>query len=365
LGITKTLILEQFIQEYSTDRPNYEIFRLKLAELLTALIEDAGIDIVSIESRTKTIQSFKEKIQRPEKNYSNPLDQITDLCGIRIITYYTEDIYKIADIIESEFAIDEDNSVDKTKITSPDKFGYLSLHYVLKLNKKRNYLIEWKNFKNLKAEIQIRSILQHSWAAIDHKLRYKIKKEIPSSLQRKIFRLSALLELADEEFLSIKKQTEELSTEIELSIAKGNLDIEFNSISLKSYLHDNNLTDDIKQKALKLGFTSDTEDINDPETQEYFLMRLIATLDNSRLNSIRELDNFLNTIFPYIEGKLKLVKDAFDEISDENIYANKSDLVLMLLVLSEETKIDITDPKLRNLIQWQPLLDCFDFILKN
>jgi len=358
----KTKLLEQNIQKFISTRSNYDNFRLKLTELIKELIIDSGIDIVSIESRTKSIESFREKIQRPEKNYDNPFQQITDLCGIRIITYYTEDIYKIAELIKNEFEIDEENSVDKTIINSPDRFGYLSLHYVLKLNEIRKNLIEWKAFNDFNAEIQIRTILQHSWAAIDHKLRYKIKKEIPSTLKRKIFRLSALLELADEEFLSIKNQTQQLHSEIGSSIEKGNLEIEFNSISVLSYIDDNNLIDDIVKMAIDLGYNQITNDIFNDVSRGDYITRLVATLDNSSLNSIRELDNFLNSNFQSIKGKLKSLKEVFYDISDNEIFAIKSDLIMILLVLSKEAKVDINNPNLRNIITWQTLLDCFDYV---
>lgn len=83
---------------------------------------------------------------------------------MRIITYFSEDVDKIASIIQSEFEVDEHNSVDKRIKLDPVRFGYLSLHYVVKLNSTRVRLSEYIIFKDLKVEIQIRSILQHAWA---------------------------------------------------------------------------------------------------------------------------------------------------------------------------------------------------------
>ena len=349
------------IEEYTSIRPAYDRFRSKLTELITELIESSDADMASIESRTKSIESFEEKINRYGKNYKNPLEEVTDLCGIRIITYYTEDIYKIAELIENEFKIDKENSVDKTEIQSPDKFGYQSLHYVLSIGPKRNKLAEWKAFKDFNCEIQIRSILQHSWAAIDHKLRYKTKGEIPSKLKRKIYRLSALLELADEEFLSIKNQTKDLHSEIENSIDSGNLDLEFNTLSIHSYFDRNDKIDDIVKVAETIGFIKSVIP-QEKEIQNIYYSRLIDVLNNSALNTIEDLDNFLDQIKGSIKAILSRFKNAFDKKQDDFIYAIASDLVLILVVLSEETHVNF-NTELIEIIEWGPMTDTFDDIL--
>ncbi|WP_299002879.1 hypothetical protein [uncultured Tenacibaculum sp.] len=360
--------MSDYLEEYKIIRPNYERFQNKLTELLKELILESDIEIVSIESRTKTIESFKEKINRPDKNYNDPINDITDLCGVRIITYYTEDIYKIAELIENEFKIDSDKSVDKTKINTPDKFGYLSLHYILNLGKKRDNLVEWKAFKTFTAEIQIRTILQHSWAAIDHKLRYKTKGEIPSLLKRKIYRLSALLELADEQFLSIKNETSKLNYEIEDSIDKGELNLEFNRLSLSSYLLNNSKIIEITKLALEIGFKEDLEpeyNLTDAEDEIswIFLSRLIETLNQSSLKTLRDLDNFINNHESLVEN-LKKFKKQFDSLPDSEIYAVPTDLLVILIIMGDEN-INISNQKLRKAIDWPPLLITLDKVLKN
>ena len=118
---------------------------------------------------------------------------------------FSDDVDKIAKVIQDEFEVDEVNSVDKREILDPDRFGYLSLHYVIKLNDKRISLPEYKRFKDLKIEIQIRSILQHAWAEIEHDLGYKSKHSVPRKVRRNFSRLASLLELADEEFDKIRE----------------------------------------------------------------------------------------------------------------------------------------------------------------
>ena len=116
-----------------------------------------------------------------------------------------------------------------------DRFGYLSIHYVVRLKEERAKLTEWQAFAPLRAEIQIRTVLQHAWAAIDHRFRYKTTTEIPTHLRRKLFRLSALLELADEEFLNLKRLKEQAARDYANQVEAGELDMELNLTSLAAY----------------------------------------------------------------------------------------------------------------------------------
>ena len=203
------------------------------------------------------MESFIGKIETKRgegKVYANPLQDITDIVGIRIITFYREDIPKIQNIIENEFDIDRENTVDKMLPPDIDRFGYQSFHYVVSLNDARRSLTEWSKFKGFKAEIQLRTILQHAWAAIDHKLRYKTNEEAPSVLRRKLFRLSALLEIADDEYSELKRQSEALRKEIRERLEKGEKGIEINLDSLRLYITTSKSVKRTKEMAEEIGF---------------------------------------------------------------------------------------------------------------
>ena len=343
--------MDKYTEDYLGVRPIYEKFRVKLEDLLSDLFNESSIEIASIEGRTKSIESFSEKIKRQDKNYKDPLNEITDLCGIRIITYYTEDIYKIASLIEKELKVDPKNSIDKTRIENPDTFGYQSLHYVVNLNSKRNKLAEWKNFNSLKAEIQVRSILQHSWAAIDHKLRYKSKVEIPSRIKRKIYRLSALLELADEEFLSIKNETQKLSSEIEISLDQGNLEIEVNIISLSSYLETSEIITDLRKHALKIGFIEETMS-KDDDYDDFFYGRLLKVIKLSNVKSIKDIDTIVRNrnALKHLEKFITNFKQTGSEF-----FAIPADLINILIIMSGKYKG--SNEELEKIIMWPPMTE--------
>jgi hypothetical protein len=121
----------------------------------------------------------------------------------------------------------------------PDKFGYISLHYIIKLNTARKQLREYERFKEFKAEIQIRTILQHAWADIEHDLGYKSKETIPRNIQRDFNRLSGLLELADKEFLGIKNSLSEYKDYVSKNINKHDEEILLDKVSLVEFIHTN------------------------------------------------------------------------------------------------------------------------------
>lgn len=150
---------------YDERKDKFESYALTLKSLLTTLIRNEKISIHSLESRVKTKKSLEGKINKKGKYKS--IDDITDIVGIRIITHYADDVDKIAAIVEKEFTIDQENSIDKRTSIAPDKFGYLSLHYIVTLNSTRTNLKEYEVYKNIKAELQIRSILQHAWRRLN------------------------------------------------------------------------------------------------------------------------------------------------------------------------------------------------------
>ena len=152
-------------------------------------------------------------MRRPDKSYSN-LSDITDLAGVRVTAYFADDVDLIAKMLSSEFSVDEKSSIDKRQYENPNQFGYLSLHYVLSFNTNRADLAEYRKFSGLKCEVQVRSILQHAWAEIEHDLGYKSTNGVPAPLRRKFARIASLLEMADDEFSSIRRDLLTYETEL-------------------------------------------------------------------------------------------------------------------------------------------------------
>lgn len=192
---------KEILTEYDSQSATYEAFGKSVATLLERLLQAKGVDHLPIEWRTKERVSVAEKIVRPDKagKYER-LTDLTDISGVRVIAFLQEDCENICQIIKDNFSVDYENSIRKVDELDPDRFGYTSIHYVVSHADERLKWPEFSDFEGMRAEIQVRTVLQHSWAAIDWKLRYKSKAEVPVSLRRRLHRISALLEAADSEF---------------------------------------------------------------------------------------------------------------------------------------------------------------------
>lgn len=231
------------IEQYRQVRPLYEDFSNVLKNLISQVLATHRIKVHSIEARAKTIDSFSKKSSTPsldnpnKPKYPNPINDITDLAGIRVITFYPSTQDKVNAIIKAEFDVIELS--DKTKLLIEDeKFGYASIHYLVKLKKNRSDLSEYNRFSNLVAEIQVRTILQHAWAEIEHDIQYKSTETIPSSIHRRFMSLAGLIEIADREFQAIQDEDERLRKQARESIKEDNLEnVEITADALKAYLN--------------------------------------------------------------------------------------------------------------------------------
>lgn len=220
----------KIMSQYDSNKNIYQRFTSEVEHLLKILISEENISYNAITCRLKDRDSLSEKIDKKCGKY-NGLKDITDIAGVRVITYYAEDVDKVADIVEHEFNVDKNNSIDKRKALEPDRFGYCSVHYVVELNEDRLKLKEYKLFSGMKCEIQIRSVLQHAWAEIEHDLGYKRPIAIPKTIRRSFSRLAGLLEIADKEFQNIRQSLSTYESQISEHI-ENDKDIEIDAVLL-------------------------------------------------------------------------------------------------------------------------------------
>ena len=224
------------IAEYDAELKLYKNFANSVRQLLEVLLESEKIYYNAITCRVKDKESLIKKIELKQGKYSS-LRDITDIAGIRIITFYSDDVDKVAHLIEKEFEVDRDNSIDKRRAMEPDRFGYCSVHYIVGMSSNRLKLREYQSYKDLKCEIQIRTVLQHAWAEIEHDLGYKSEIEIPQDIRRNFSRLAGLLEVADNEFLGIREYLNRYTEEIPSKIHNKELDDkELDSILLSEFI---------------------------------------------------------------------------------------------------------------------------------
>lgn len=231
----KTAVLTQYDQQ----RKKYERFAREVEHQLRCILEEEGIVCNAITSRVKEWDSLTQKIDVKSDKYKS-LSEVTDIAGIRIITYYDSDVERAAKIVEREFCVDKENSINKREALGPEKFGYCSVHYVVSMNEDRLKLPENRGYAGIKCEIQIRTVLQHAWAEIEHDLGYKSEIDIPKDIRRSFSRLAGLLEVADKEFQEIRDFLETYRAKVEAEISEksdyGTPDCELDAVVLEAVL---------------------------------------------------------------------------------------------------------------------------------
>ena len=219
LDIHSTMLLE----DYREKLPQYRLLQQVVMDKLGELVKRAGIELNSMESRIKAEGSLAGKLERKGSKY-HVLNDITDIFGARIITFYNEDVDRIASMAETLFDIDWANSIDKRKMHQFDSFGYNSLHYICKLPKQLYYDEQNPELNEIPFELQMRTALQHVWSAIQHDIGYKSDIEMPVEYHRNLSRLAGMLELADNEFSRIRSDISDYRRRIESLVKDGKLE---------------------------------------------------------------------------------------------------------------------------------------------
>ena len=193
------------INTYIERRPIYSRFATVLHGILGTVASSITPEAI-VQTRAKTVASFAEKIQRPGKaeHYGiNPLEDLTDLCGGRVILPTLEDVRVCCRLVEENFIVHWEDSEDKLSLLGIQEFGYLSNHYIASLDPDSHLAADIDDMDSLiglKAEFQIRTFLQHGWTVIQHDYIYKPNFSFPDKIRRQFHRISAILEDADEEF---------------------------------------------------------------------------------------------------------------------------------------------------------------------
>lgn len=232
MNITDRLILE----EYRKQREDY----VQLGDTVRTMLEDicrnAGVMPFGVEHRVKTEKSLAGKLERLSGWFST-LDDMYDILGLRIICYFVDEIDKVGKLVEEAFDIDRQLSYDRRTVIQADAFGYLSLHYVGSLPFGAGYP---DNICGKKFEIQIRTLLQHAWAATEHDLGYKSEFGVPRDVVREFSRIAGLLEMADEEFVRARDHMRTYTEETRQKIIENKADdVHIDSVSLNEYVKRN------------------------------------------------------------------------------------------------------------------------------
>ena len=221
---------------------------------------------IAPEPRVKGMGSAIGKIIR--KNYSAPVEQMTDLVGVRFVVLFKSDIEVISQIIEGStlWNASLDRDYDDEIKEEPNHFDYQSKHYILRANGNIPYgSLTIPN--QLACEIQLRTILQHAYAEIVHDNIYKPTGVVPHKSKRLVARSMALMETTDDLFTDTIKELEiantlrnetyllilnEFTTFVDTTHSEIDIDFNYSVIDLLKdkikKINDDSLSDFLKSK---------------------------------------------------------------------------------------------------------------------
>jgi putative GTP pyrophosphokinase len=293
--------INEAIKWYTENRSTYKALSIKTSQIIKDVMDNEKIEYYSITCRAKKIDSFTKKVKN--EKYEVP-DDITDLAGIRVITYVESEAIKAADILKNVFDIDIEKSIDKSSVLGVDKVGYRSQHYVASFSSDRSKLPEFKKFYGLKFEVQIRTILEHAWAEIEHDRNYKYTGVLPDKIKRRFAILAGVLELADREFDSISLAIDSYKKLVSERTKSGDLDIKINTTALREFLKDK------FKNAINKGLEPDFADFEDG---------IIDELNKFGIKTLGELEKI-------IPDDLEM---KISDFSDENFISLIRDLMII------------------------------------
>lgn len=269
------------MENYKKQKDDFVKMGEVVHEILRKAVDESGILVTGIEHRVKGEKSLEGKLFKNGDWYQK-FEDLTDILGARVICYFGDDVDKVGKLVEKNFVIDWENSSDKRALIKADTFGYLSLHYICSLPFDAGYPEEicGKRF-----EIQIRTILQHAWAAINHDLGYKSEFGVPRVITREIARLAGLLEIADDEFVRVRDDMHDYTENTREKIINDEAEnVLIDMISLNEYMLRNKKMREFLKKLSEI----ENSEITDTDPEAY-----IAQLKWLKIETIGQLQNML------------------------------------------------------------------------
>ena len=271
--LTLNLHGESLIQQYRELLPTLKQLAQEANKQLRQALEEKDIYVTAIEYRIKSENSLIGKLELKGAKYKS-IEDVTDLVGLRVITFYTDEVDKVAAIAKRVFDIDWQESVDKRKLHQLDSFGYNSLHYICRLKT-----------GGPRFELQMRTALQHVWSTIEHDTGYKSDVKIPDEFIRQFNRLAGMLELIDDEFSRLRIVLTDYRRQVQSLVKNGRLDeVPLSADTFRNYLELHPF-DRLNRRIAA---------VNQAEIYHASLMPFLSLLESFGLKSLGDVQNFID-----------------------------------------------------------------------
>lgn len=210
MGVTRQSYIKSQIEAYSKVLPRYKQFCKIMKRILNHIVSGCSSGFI-LEGHTKTISEFAKLIDRIELDYTQALDTFSDFTQVLVILPKLEELDSVRNLIREHFQIIVEDEEQKISELDPQEYWYVSNKFTIQLNpnsplyKRLEIEIPEEIFK-LKAKIQLRTFLQHGWAVNQHESFHKTDFKIPKQYLRELYRIVALLEIADNSLNNLMKK---------------------------------------------------------------------------------------------------------------------------------------------------------------
>lgn len=268
----------EYRSKWMSEKSIYEDLGVEIKELITQLLKTNGIQ-AKITYRLKDNDSLIKKIARKSSTYNS----IHDKVGVRIIAYFKKQMETIDNLLVENLNYlikKRENMIDNQK---ENEFGYQSIHYDF---------CKIVDGMECFCEVQLRTICQDNWSELSHELAYKTEIDLPKNIIREMNALSALFELADNQFQLIQNLISDLP--------------DTNPVKILNYLE-------------KFFYTY-LGSHYDKELSLYFLKHIENLYENT--NPLLTLDEFINS---YRENIEKIVQEY-----SNNLFFTQPEIIIIL-----------------------------------
>jgi ppGpp synthetase/RelA/SpoT-type nucleotidyltranferase len=196
-----------YLEIYQKSYPKIQVCSQSIKENIRELLANRGVGrIDQLTGRAKSVERFGLKAQKRANDgsykYKEPLIEIQDQIGVRIITFYLNDVDVIAKIIHDNY---EPIEVLDKHPDSYDAFSYEGKHFILFIpDEVKN--CEEEGYMPSFFELQIKTMFQHAWAESEHDLNYKTENELSIDDKRLIALTAAQAWGADNVFKQLTEK---------------------------------------------------------------------------------------------------------------------------------------------------------------
>lgn len=201
--------IQDFLESYAEQQAEHALLAHLAEEYVCESLCDREYNLHQVTGRAKGLESLRGKLL--QKHYADPARQVTDLIGVRVITYYAEQVDAIVERLRLKFVVDKANSFDKrSSLVDAGIFGYRSVHIVGHLSRAAAVPKKYADLRGRTLEIQVRSVLDHAWSEIEHELVYKSGFVHEAAYRRRFAAVAGTFEILEREFVKLKAEKNEI-----------------------------------------------------------------------------------------------------------------------------------------------------------